>query len=231
MRQKKKGNNLNPADINNLEKMFNYFKTNFIGKKITYTYNDSNDLSDHSQLKTCDVIMQKQNFLHLTGLIYSKNARDFYNDLEKNTLDRHRLFHDNMGFSKLKIGSAEYLSNLKTKRMKICNEKEFLHLKLDKAIRDDRIALSLKKDRVSYIPLSISNLENDIQKSVGMTPLFPIVKIEELDFKTQNQKIIFNDLNDSEKSYEDQLDELIENIGLSIDANKAIMKKDNEIDI
>lgn len=195
-------------EFDRLNNMFDYFKDNFVQKRITYTYIDA-----ENKMQNCSIVMQKPHFYHLTGLSYSGKALNFYNSLENKTLGISELSHNSKGYSKLKLGASHYLEGLKSENVNICEKKEFVHLKFDKSIRDDNISLALKKVNTNFIPISFTNLRKDKKKAAAIQPVYPVIKIEEYDFVTKEKKILFDkNIKSGNHDYERKIDNLLQEI-------------------
>lgn len=165
--------------------------------------------------------MQKYNFLHLTGLIYEgRKPLSFYEDLEKNKVNPDLIYHPKNGFSKLKIATSDDIQFLKSDKVSICDEKSFVHLKFDKSIQNKKVSLSLKKSANHFIPLSLLNLADE-KKSKALAPTYPVLKIEEYDFKTKENSIVFNKLS---SNYSDEVDKLLDSINLTTEKKNSVLE-------
>ncbi len=134
----------------------NFLQENFVGKKVTYVGEES----------TVSVIFSHTNFMHLCGIDYRRGSALFFQDalVEKIDLQDVKIKIDSTTFQKLQVVGS--LKLLLSEDISIVNNGVYSSLRYDAAIRTRKkiLALSLKRDGLTYVPISLLNLTS---KEVG----------------------------------------------------------------
>lgn len=129
---------------------------NFVDKKVVYVGEQS----------TVAIIFSATNFMHLCGIDYRRGTHLFFQDAldKKLSLQDINIKSDGTTFQKLQVvGSIDLLLN---RNISIVGRGVYSSLKYDSAIRTRRkiLALSLKQNGLSYVPISLLNLSS---KEIG----------------------------------------------------------------
>jgi hypothetical protein len=134
----------------------NTLHDNFIDKKLSYVCETS----------TITIVFSATNFMHLCGIEYHRGTASFFRDSldKKLSLPHIKIKNDGTTFQKLQV--VRCIEMLLDKNISIVGSGVYSYLKYDAAIRTRKkiVALSLKQEASTYVPISLLNLTT---KEVG----------------------------------------------------------------
>lgn len=178
-------------EFNLIQKGFEIYKEQLVGKIFTYTYREK----DTKKLKTFDVQFRKSGFLHLCGLKYKKKPKYFYDDLNNKRIRFKDVSHKSDGTTELKLSVLPYLDMIIKPSVRTTGSGTYQHLRFDKSIRTSKdifaVSCVYEKKR-NLVSQSLLNLKHAKGRSNSLKKSHAVEKIEYKDIATGNMVVLFD---------------------------------------
>jgi hypothetical protein len=167
-----------------LNKIANYFKDYFFGKKVVYcTYN-----------KKVAVYFSESNFMHLCGLYYSRGTKNFFLDCLDNKLKVSSILVKKDGTTFQKLAILNFITELTSPHVRLTGSGRYLYLEFDYALRTKKqiLALTLIDTSKKIVPQSLLNLKKKREFPKGES----VIKIYAVDFYNGKELIYYSEENE-----------------------------------
>lgn len=156
-----------------------FYETVFINKKVMF----------YTKNTVITVTASTTNFMHLCGILYLRESRNFFKDVQDKKIDLSKILvkKDGTTFQKLQVLNS--FPELISGNVRLTNHSHFLLLDYDYALRTSKqiLALTLLNRNANVIPQSILNLHKMKKFDKGD----PVIKIESQEFNSEESKILF----------------------------------------
>ena len=167
-----------------LNKIANYFKDNFIGKKVVYC----------TRNQKVSVYFSESNFMHLCGLYYSRGAKNFFLDCLDKKLEVSSVLVKKDGTTFQKLAILNSITELTSPHVRLTGSGRYLYLEFDYALRTKKqiLALTLIDTSKKIVPQSLLNLKKKREFPKGES----VIKIYAVDFYNGKELIYYTQEND-----------------------------------
>ena len=167
-----------------LNKIANYFKDNFIGKKVVYC----------TRNQKVSVYFSESNFMHLCGLYYSRGAKNFFLDCLDNKLKVSSVLVKKDGTTFQKLAILNSITELTSPHVRLTGSGRYLYLEFDYALRTRKqiLALTLIDTSKKIVPQSLLNLKKTREFPKGES----VIKIYAVDFYNGKELIYYSEENE-----------------------------------
>ena len=167
-----------------LNKIANYFKDYFFGKKVVYCTSN----------QKIAVYFSESNFMHLCGLYYSRGAKNFFLDCLDNKLKVSSVLVKKDGTTFQKLAILNSITELTSPHVRLTGSGRYLYLEFDYALRTRKqiLALTLIDTSKKIVPQSLLNLKKTREFPKGES----VIKIYAVDFYNGKELIYYSQEND-----------------------------------
>ena len=167
-----------------LNKIANYFKDYFFGKKVVYCTSN----------QKVAVYFSESNFMHLCGLYYSRGAKNFFLDCLDNKLKVSSVLVKKDGTTFQKLAILNSITELTSPHVRLTGSGRYLYLEFDYALRTRKqiLALTLIDTSKKIVPQSLLNLKKTREFPKGES----VIKIYAVDFYNGKELIYYTQEND-----------------------------------
>ena len=167
-----------------LNRIANYFKDKFIGKKVVYC----------TRKQKISVYFSESNFMHLCGLNYSRGAKKFFLDCLDKKLDISSLLVKKDGTTFQKLAILTSIPDLTSPHVRLTGSGRYLYLEFDYALRTKKqiLALTLKDTSKKVVPQSLLDLKKKRDFPKGEA----VIKIYSVDFYNGKEWIYYTEENE-----------------------------------
>ena len=147
----------------------NKYKQNLLDKNIMFVFEEK----ETQQIKYIETIFNDYNFLHLTGLKYTKGASAFYNDCINSKISPDNIEIKNIAFTKMKLDVLENIMSINKSAKKIGTyNNNKLSLKIEKVVGNIHCSLGFSNIKQNdeklkyYYPKTL--LQEEFKKNVNV---------------------------------------------------------------
>ena len=167
-----------------LNKIANYFKDYFFGKKVVYCTSN----------QKVAVYFSESNFMHLCGLYYSRGAKNFFLDCLDKKLEVSSVLVKKDGTTFQKLAILNSITELTSPHVRLTGSGRYLYLEFDYALRTKKqiLALTLIDTSKKIVPQSLLNLKKKREFPKGES----VIKIYAVDFYNGKELIYYTQEND-----------------------------------
>lgn len=167
-----------------LNKIANYFKDYFFGKKVVYCTSN----------QKVAVYFSESNFMHLCGLYYSRGAKKFFLDCLDNKLKVSSVLVKKDGTTFQKLAILNSITELTSPHVRLTGSGRYLYLEFDYALRTKKqiLALTLIDTSKKIVPQSLLNLKKKREFPKGES----VIKIYAVDFYNGKELIYYSEENE-----------------------------------
>ena len=167
-----------------LNKIANYFKDYFFGKKVVYCTSN----------QKVAVYFSESNFMHLCGLYYSRGAKNFFLDCLDNKLKVSSVLVKKDGTTFQKLAILNSITELTSPHVRLTGSGRYLYLEFDYALRTRKqiLALTLIDTSKKIVPQSLLNLKKTREFPKGES----VIKIYAVDFYNGKELIYYSEENE-----------------------------------
>ena len=167
-----------------LNKIANYFKDYFFGKKVVYCTSN----------QKVAVYFSESNFMHLCGLYYSRGAKNFFLDCLDNKLKVSSVLVKKDGTTFQKLAILNSITELTSPHVRLTGSGRYLYLEFDYALRTKKqiLALTLIDTSKKIVPQSLLNLKKKREFPKGES----VIKIYAVDFYNGKELIYYSEENE-----------------------------------
>lgn len=167
-----------------LNKIANYFKDYFFGKKVVYCTSN----------QKVAVYFSESDFMHLCGLYYSRGAKNFFLDCLDKKLEVSSVLVKKDGTTFQKLAILNSITELTSPHVRLTGSGRYLYLEFDYALRTKKqiLALTLIDTSKKIVPQSLLNLKKKREFPKGES----VIKIYAVDFYNGKELIYYTQEND-----------------------------------
>ena len=167
-----------------LNKIANYFKDYFFGKKVVYCTSN----------QKVAVYFSESNFMHLCGLYYSRGVKNFFLDCLDKKLEVSSVLVKKDGTTFQKLAILNSITELTSPHVRLTGSGRYLYLEFDYALRTKKqiLALTLIDTSKKIVPQSLLNLKKKREFPKGES----VIKIYAVDFYNGKELIYYTQEND-----------------------------------
>lgn len=167
-----------------LNKIANYFKNYFFGKKVVYCTSN----------QKVAVYFSESNFMHLCGLYYSRGAKNFFLDCLDKKLEVSSVLVKKDGTTFQKLAILNSITELTSPHVRLTGSGRYLYLEFDYALRTKKqiLALTLIDTSKKIVPQSLLNLKKKREFPKGES----VIKIYAVDFYNGKELIYSSEENE-----------------------------------